>query len=99
MTKGMVDRATAYMVPAFLTLGRDDTGGGWIGEPAHAFTIASLFTPNLAFVANPSEGPGSGVWGVFLAAMGQLVSQQSPTAALRQRTLTVTHTVIRDPEV
>lgn len=85
MTRGTVDRATAAMVPAFLSIPKPQPSFEWGRVGALAFTTISLFTNHTSFAANPTpDRILSGLWGEFASGAAGYTHPESRAALASQ---------------
>lgn len=88
MARGTVDRATAYMVPAYLT---SKQLVPWISSPALAFTIAAIHAPHLVLATNvAADWAPSQLWGEFVNSLGDLAQPQAAGPRVRDEALAAT---------
>lgn len=86
--KGIVDRATAYMVPAYLSRPRSAAPNAWVDGPARAFTLLAVGAPHMTLAANlEQENVASGMWGLFVQELGGLAKPNAVSSDVRERAL------------
>ena len=100
MTQGTIDRASAVMVPVFLTYQDPQTADAWARDCALGFTLIALFTEHIAFAPNPTKDQSiSGLWGEFVSGLpGYTKSETRPSASAEAKALASAHLISRSPQ-
>jgi hypothetical protein len=100
MTYVTIDRATAMMVPAFLsTFGEGETFA-WARDCAQSFTKLTLFTEHTSFSSNPTpDRSPSGLWGEFTTGIAGYCRADTRVAEpTKLKALATTRDVIQTPD-
>jgi hypothetical protein len=99
MTKGTIDRASAVMVPVFLTYRRPQDADAWARDCALGFTLISLFTDHIAFSPNPTRDQSiSGLWGEFVSGLSTYAKLETrPMPSTEARALASAYAISSTP--
>ena len=97
--QGTIDRASAVMVPVFLTYRNPRDADAWARDCALGFTLISLFTEHIAFSPNPTRDQSiSGLWGEFVSGLsGYTKSETRPAATTEAKALASAHVISSTP--